>query len=189
MHGGSYFDGALSIKDARKMAPFTVVAAGVQSATLMRALGHAVPMIAERGYHIQSEQTRWPEALPPVVIEDRALVVTRFSSALRATSFVEFTHMEAAPDPRKWARLKQHARALGLPFDGEISTWHGARPTLPDYLPALGRSRAAPDVFYAFGHQHLGLTLGPFTGEIMAALVLGESTPVGVDEFTIERFG
>jgi D-amino-acid dehydrogenase len=60
---------------------------------------------------------------------------------------------------------------------------------LPDYLPAIGRSRRAANLLYAFGHQHLGLTLAPITGEIVGALVAGESTPVDIVPFDIDRFG
>ncbi|MGQ0591011.1 MAG: FAD-dependent oxidoreductase, partial [Sphingosinicella sp.] len=58
----------------------------------------------------------------------------------------------------------------------------------PDYLPAIGRSRRAPTVVYAFGHQHLGLTLAAITGEAVAALVTGETPPVALAPFDLSRF-
>ena len=64
----------------------------------------------------------------------------------------------------------------------------GARPTLPDYLPAIGRSRRAPNLYYAFGHQHLGLTLAAATGEAVAALIDGDTPAVDLDPFSIARF-
>jgi D-hydroxyproline dehydrogenase len=188
--GGRVERRSTTLGEARRLgADLTVVAAGVRSAALMRELGQVVPMIAERGYHIQSAQSRWPLGLTSVVFEDRAVVVTRFRSGLRATSFVEFTHPDAPADPRKWARLKAHAEALGLPFDSPIERWVGARPTLPDYLPAIGRSARDPRVLYAFGHQHLGLTLGPLTGELVAAVAYAEPAPLALATFAVERFG
>lgn len=165
-----------------------VVAAGGASGRLLAPLGHHVPLIAERGYHVMGDATGWPAGLPPVVFEDRSMIVTRFRSGLRASSFVEFGRAGSPPDPRKWARLRSHIAALGLPFE-PASEWMGARPTLPDYLPAIGRSRRAPNLFYAFGHQHLGLTLGPVTGEVIAALVLGERPAQAMAPFDIDRFG
>ncbi|MBS1166802.1 MAG: FAD-dependent oxidoreductase [Proteobacteria bacterium] len=165
-----------------------VVAAGVRSKRLMEALGHRVPIIAERGYHIQSPSAHWPAGLPPIVFEDRALVVSGFTSGLRATSFVEFTRHDAPPDPRKWARLRRHVQDLGLSFGDDTATWYGSRPTLPDYLPAIGRSTRNPRILYAFGHQHLGLTLGPMTGVIIAALATGERSPVDLSAFAVDRF-
>ena len=43
-------------------------------------------------------------------------------------------------------------------------------------------------VFYAFGHQHLGLTLGPVTGEIVASMACEGKVPQDVEALTAERF-
>jgi D-amino-acid dehydrogenase len=65
----------------------------------------------------------------------------------------------------------------------------GARPTLPDYLPAIGQSLRVEGLFYAFGHQHLGLTLSAATGEAIAALVDGEPPAFDLAPFSLDRFG
>src|SRR3546814_14181331 len=83
------------------------------------------------------------------------MFVTRFADTVQAASFVEFHSPGAPPDPRKWYRLERHVRELGLPFNPPFTRWMGARPTLPDYLPAIGRSRRVGTLVYAFGHQHL----------------------------------
>jgi D-amino-acid dehydrogenase len=165
-----------------------VVASGVASAALLQPLGYRVPMIAERGYHIQCAGAQWPAGLPPVVFEERSMIVTPFRSGLRAASFVEFTRTDSRPDPRKWARLRRHVAELGLPFREPCSEWFGSRPTLPDYLPAIGRSRRAANLLYAFGHQHLGLTLAAITGELIAALACREAIDVDLTPFDLERF-
>lgn len=191
VHRVEIADGAASVlldDGERLAADAVVVAAGFESGRLLAPLGHAVPIIAERGYHIQSAGTGWPEDLPPVVFEDQSMIVTRFRSGLRAASFVEFGGGGSLPDPRKWARLRTHVAALGLPFSLPGEEWAGARPTLPDYLPAIGRSRRAANLFYAFGHQHLGLTLAPATGEAIAALVAGEAPDLDLSPFDIQRF-
>jgi D-hydroxyproline dehydrogenase len=169
-------------------ADIVIVACGVGSATLLEPLGHKVPIVAERGYHIQSGASRWPIDLPPVLFDERSLLVVRLRSGLRATSFVEFGRAHSPADPRKWARLRNHVAALGLPFDGPGSEWMGARPTLPDYLPAIGRSARAANLCYAFGHQHLGLTLAAVTGEAVAALARGEPARCDLRAFDLERF-
>lgn len=166
-----------------------VVAAGVFSRPLMEGIGHAVPMIAERGYHLHTEPGRWPAELPPLVFEDRSLIVTRFADYLRCSSFVEFSHPDSPPDEGKWDRLRARVRDLGLPFPLPARQWVGSRPTLPDYLPAIGRSERAANLFYAFGHQHLGLTLGPVTGEIIAALATGYAPGFDLSPFDLDRFG
>lgn len=164
-----------------------VVAAGVSSAELLRPLGHRAPIIAERGYHIHAGSKAWPD-MPPVVFEDRSMIVSRFHSGLRAASFVEFSRVGSPADPRKWQRLRDHARELQLPFDETAREWMGVRPTLPDYLPAIGRSHRARNLVYAFGHQHLGLTLAAITGELVGSLAAGEPPAVDLSPFALERF-
>lgn len=169
-------------------ADLVLVSAGTGSRRLMAAAGHAVPLIAERGYHIRAGADRWPSHLPPIVFEDRSMIVTGYADCVQAASFVEFGPIDAPPDPRKWRRLEAHVAALGLPLAAPFARWMGARPTLPDYLPAIGRSRRVPNLLYAFGHQHLGLTLAPVTAEIVAALVRGTASPVDPTPFAVERF-
>ena len=166
-----------------------VLCAGAASADLLKPMGAHIPLIAERGYHIQSADSRWPHDMPPIAFEDRSMIVTRFAGGLRAASFVEFSARHAAPDPAKWHRLRQHVAELGLPFDLPGEPWIGARPTLPDYLPAIGRSRRAPNLIYAFGHQHLGLTLAAATGEAVAALAAGSAPAINLAPFDPARFG
>ncbi|MEG3175768.1 FAD-binding oxidoreductase [Sphingomonas sp. RB3P16] len=186
-------DATLSVESARAFVPgFTadcvLVCAGARSAALVGAAGHRAPLIAERGYHIRGSAALWPADLPPIVFEDRSMIVTRYGDRLQAASFVELAPVDAPPDPRKWERLERHVGDLGLAIAGPFTRWVGSRPTLPDYLPAIGRSRRAPNLFYAFGHQHLGLTLAPITAELIAGLIAGEAGPVDLTPFDLERF-
>jgi D-hydroxyproline dehydrogenase len=187
---GGTIETGLANLDAKTLghADITIVCAGAASRALMKTLGHQAPIIAERGYHLQTPNNNWGAGLPPIVFEDRSLVVTQFNAALRATSFVEFSKAGSPADPRKWARLHKHTQALGLPFGTESSQWMGARPTLPDYLPAIGQSDRVPGLFYAFGHQHLGLTLAPITGELVAALATGDQPAINLAPFSLARF-
>ncbi len=163
-----------------------VVAAGARSAALLAPLGINVPLIAERGYHIEADAPDWPADLPPVVFENRGMIVTRFAHGLRAASFTEFAHADTPADPRKWARLEAHAAALGLPIAAP-RRWMGARPTLPDYLPAIGRLRQRP-VYCAFGHQHLGLTLAAISAQALAAQIAGDAAGFDLRAFDVQRF-
>lgn len=165
-----------------------LVAAGVESGRLLRGIGCKAPIIAERGYHIQGPADAWPTTMPPLMFEDRALVVTRFENTLRATSFVEFARPGRPPTEAKWERLERHAAELGLPIGRSASRWMGERPTLPDYLPGIGKSARAGNLFYAFGHQHLGLTLAAVTGELIADLVTGRTPAIDLAPFDLTRF-
>ena len=165
-----------------------VIAAGIGSRALMAAAGHRVPLIAERGYHIRGSADRWPHDLPPVVFEEHSMIVTRYADRVQIAGFVELGRADAPPDPRKWEQLERHVRDLDLPVAGPFRRWMGARPTLPDYLPAIGGSTRADNLFYAFGHQHLGLTLAPITGELVADLLSGTAPAINLAPLAVERF-
>ena len=64
----------------------------------------------------------------------------------------------------------------------------GFRPSLPDSLPAIGRSRASPHIVYAFGHGHLGLTQSAATGKLVAELVTGATPSLDLTPFSPQRF-
>lgn len=166
-----------------------LVAAGAWAGQLMRGLGVAAPVIGERGYSVQSADHSWDESLPPTVFEEHAMVVSRFTSGLRASSFLEFGSPDAPGDPRKWRVLERRLSALGIRFSPEPDRWVGPRPTLPDYLPAIGRLERDPRILYAFGHQHLGLTMAAVTAELTTALAEGREPTVDLTPFRIERFG
>jgi D-hydroxyproline dehydrogenase len=183
-----------------------VVAAGIGSAALLQPLGCAAPLIAERGYHVEQAwgdgaQGVSPHAITtpqglPVVFEDRSVIIAPLASSLRISSFTEFAKHDAPPDPRKWQRLAHHANELGLyshppaaPHLGvPLQRWIGSRPTLPDYLPALGQHPRHARVFYAFGHNHLGVTLAAITGALMSQLVMGQPRTIDLKPFDLQRF-
>ena len=165
-----------------------LIAAGAWSKPLMRMLSVNAPLIGERGYSMQSVEHKWPDGLNTTVFEERSVVLSRFTSGLRVTSFLEIGDPSAPPDERKWAKLRQHLQELGVTFSETPDRWHGPRPTLPDYVPAIGRLERDPRVFYAFGHQHLGLTMSAITSEIVEALATEKPAPIDLKAFRIERF-
>ncbi|MDJ0275649.1 FAD-binding oxidoreductase [Sphingomonas sp. 2R-10] len=169
-------------------ADLVLVTAGVRSGALLRAAGHRVPIVAERGYHVRAAADRWPVDLPPIVFEDRSIIVTRYADRVQVAGFVEPGDADAPPDPRRWRRLERHVAELGLPIAGPFTRWMGSRPTLPDYLPAIGRSDRAANLLYAFGHQYLGLTLAPVTATLVAALANGSRPAIDLAPFTLDRF-
>lgn len=181
---------SVRLEDGRQMeAGIVLVTGGVRSGELLSTTELRVPLIAERGYHIHWTDHGWPQQMPPVVFEDRSVILTRFSGGLRLAGFVEFARRESAPDPRKWAALRKHAQQLKLPVHGDGTAWSGARPTLPDYLPAIGRARAAENLLYAFGHQHLGLTLAPITAELVESIATNRGQPTAsLRAFDLARF-
>ena len=175
------------VQDGTSLTPdIVVMAAGVGTRDLVH--GWTPPLIAERGYHIEWDHGGIPEG-PPMVFADHAVIVSRFEARMRASTFVEFTRADAPPDMRKWQKLEHTVQKIGLPVRSGFSRWVGCRPTLPDYLPAIGRIPGLPGIIAACGHQHLGLTLAPFTAEIVAAIATDEDISLNLHPFRPDRFG
>jgi D-amino-acid dehydrogenase len=167
-----------------------VVCAGMGSRQLLAPYGLHAPLQAIRGYHVELPGQR-PHLDAPVVYTREHLLVTPMAGRLRASSYMEFAAAEAAADARKPARLRRDLRALGYACELEGPSWMGARPVLPDYLPGIGCARdAAPiNLYYAIGHQHIGLTTAPITAELIADLVAQRAPRLPVAAFDLRRFG
>lgn len=165
-----------------------ILAAGAWSAPLARQLGHVVPLDTERGYHVTAEGA--PD-LGGIAVEshERKIIMTPMTRGLRIAGFVEFGGLDLPPNPRRHAQLKRHLRELAPTLElGALSEWMGFRPSLPDMLPVLGASPANPNAIFAFGHQHLGLTLAAITAELVADLANGRKPTVDLSPFRPDRF-
>jgi D-amino-acid dehydrogenase len=169
-----------------------IVCAGAYSKPLAAALGDKVPLETERGYHLM---IRDPEVAPriPTADADGRFVATPMETGLRFAGTVELAGLEAPPDWRRAHILLEQGRRMlpGLAASHpaeRISVWMGHRPSLPDSLPVIGPSRATPDVIYAFGHGHVGMTAAPMTGKIVADLVAGRPPSIDIKPFSASRF-
>jgi D-amino-acid dehydrogenase len=170
-----------------------IVCAGAWSKPLAASLGDKIPLETERGYHLM---IRDPEVMPriPTADADGKFVATPMDQGLRFAGTVELAGLKAPPDWRRARILLEQGRKMlpGLAADypeDRISVWMGHRPSLPDSLPVLGPSRATPDVIYAFGHGHVGMTAAPMTGRLVADLVTGRPPAIDITPFAPSRFG
>lgn len=170
-----------------------VICAGAYSTPLAAGLGDKVPLETERGYHLM---IRDPQVMPriPTADADGKFVAVPMDTGLRFAGTVELAGLDAPPDWRRASILLEQGRrmlpGLGTSYAEErISVWMGHRPSLPDSLPVLGPSSASPDVIYAFGHGHVGMTAAPMTGKIVADLVAGRRQPIDIAPFAAARFG
>lgn len=174
---------------AGQMAAETVViAAGAWSLALVKPLGLRLPLIAERGYHITYADPGIQ--LNHVVSEaERQFAVTSMEMGLRVAGTEELGRADDAPDWRRAEVLDRQARAMfpKARLD-KGSRWMGPRPGTPDSLPAIGAVPGYPNIFLAAGHGHLGLTGGPNTGRIVAALASGERLNMDLRPYAPGRF-
>jgi D-amino-acid dehydrogenase len=73
-------------------------------------------------------------------------------------------------------------------IDQNVSRWMGRRPGTPDSLPVIGPSGTLGNVWYGFGHGHMGLTWGPSTGRLLSELMTGAPSNIDLSAFRVDRF-
>jgi D-amino-acid dehydrogenase len=167
-----------------------VVALGPWSDLVFRPLGYKIPLSVKRGYHLHVAPRGNAVLQRPVLDADQGFVLAPMNRGIRLTTGVEFADRDAPATPAQvaWALPRAHALfPLGEPVDAK--PWKGARPCLPDMLPVIGKAPRHAGLWFDFGHQHHGLTLGPVTGRLLAEMMTGETPFADPAPFAAERFG
>jgi D-amino-acid dehydrogenase len=173
---------------ANREADAVVVAGGAWSRQLLDPLGVRIPLQAERGYHAMLPSPSIELRLP-ISVKSRGFALTPMEGGLRAAGTVEIGSIEAPPDERRAAVLARHARELFPDLrHGTPVLWMGARPSTPDTLPVVGPAPGRPGLFLCVGHGHFGMTGGPPSGRLLAALVTGARPPIDPTPYAASRF-
>ena len=167
-----------------------VIALGPWSGVLTRALGYDLPLAVKRGYHMHYRPAGEARLNHPVLDQERGYFLAPMRRGIRLTTGAEFALRDAMRTPVQLGRAEPIARDL-FPLAERLDTdpWMGARPCTPDMLPIIGKAPRHANLWFAFGHAHHGLTLGPVTGRLVAEMVTGETTFVDPTPFAPERFG
>ena len=167
-----------------------VIACGAFSKKLTDKLDEKIPLDTERGYHIHFKN--YSNLLSrPVVWADRGFGITPMEQGLRVVGTVEFGGLENPLSKSRIKNLILNAKDMlnGLPENEDHEDeWLGFRPTLPDFLPVIGKSKNYNNVYYSFGHHHLGWTLGAISGKIVSKMILGEKTNLDLSPYSSSRF-
>ena len=166
-----------------------VLATGAWSKNLASQLGHNIPLQAERGYHLSLKNA---SHMPPntYLITDKKFGLTPMDGFLRCAGQSEFAPLEMPPNPKAIKNLRKFLFRLYPKLEYETETiWQGTRPTLPDSLPVIGRSSKNPSVIFAFGGQHLGLTMGPKIGKMVRDIIFERQSNINMKPYSSDRFG
>jgi D-amino-acid dehydrogenase len=166
-----------------------VVALGPWSDDLFRTLGLSLPFGVKRGYHMHFTAVGNATLNRPIIDVANGYALTPMVKGIRLTTGAEFALRDAPATPVQLYRAEPLAREifpLGERVDAE--PWLGRRPCLPDMLPVVGRAPGQDGVWLNFGHHHLGFTLGPVTGRLLAELMTGEAPFTDPAPYRADRF-
>ncbi len=164
-----------------------VICCGAFSKKLTDKLHENIPLDTERGYHIHFKNS---ENLisRPVVYQNRGFGMTPMEQGLRVVGTVEFGGINNPLSKSRIKNLVLNAKDMLDGLSEHTDEWLGFRPTLPDFLPVIGPSKNYKNVFYSFGHHHLGWTLGAISGKIISKMIADEKTNLDLKPYSSERF-
>lgn len=180
-----------------------VVATGAWSKNLLKGLGYRLPIEAERGYSLSIPVASNDNALlsRPVASAERKFIITPMENTLRLSGTVEYAGLNTKANDKRADMLLKNAEYVLKKLPNQDSTvnevhnndhngerWMGCRPSLPDSLPVICQAPQHKRIFFALGHQHLGLTQGAITGKLIEQLVIGQKTDIDISPFCISRF-
>jgi len=182
-------DGVVLADGEEIRAGVTVLAAGAWSAHLARSVGVRIPLAAAKGYHLDLPL---PDPAPRTacVLVESFVAVTPLADRLRLAGTLEFSGLNHRLVERRLTMLLSGSAPYlkGLKRAPELSRWCGLRPCTPDGLPVVGWAPDVPGLFIATGHAKMGLTLGPGTGRLAAALISGGEPPLDASPLSPSRF-
>jgi D-amino-acid dehydrogenase len=166
-----------------------VLAAGVDSAVLLRELGVQVPLLPGTGYSVTASGTGTAPAHPMKLIEAN-LACSPFDGGLRLSGRFELgargDHVRARALRRIRAGAGRYLRDWE-PVEAGVAI-AGMRPVTPDSLPLIGGVPGHDGLFMATGHGTLGLTLAPATAAALVPPVLHGTPAPELAPFAVERF-
>jgi D-amino-acid dehydrogenase len=176
-------DGVVEARDA-------IVALGPWADRVTKPLGYRLPLAVKRGYHMHYGQAGNTPLTHWLLDTEPGFLLAPMTAGIRLTTGAEFAPRDAPKHPVQLDRTEAIARALfplGKRLDPE--PWMGARPVTPDMLPIMGPAPRHKGLWFAFGHAHHGLTLGPVTGRLIAEAVSGETPFLDLAPYNAARFG
>ena len=164
-----------------------VIACGAFSKKLTDKLDEKIPLDTERGYHIHFKGCDHLLSRP-VIFSNRGFGITPMEQGLRVVGTVEFAGLDNPLTKTRIKNLINNAQYMFDKLPSHEDEWLGFRPSLPDFLPVIGPSKNYKNVFYSFGHHHLGWTLGAISGKIISKMIDEENSNLNLKPYSSLRF-
>ena len=166
-----------------------VACMGAWTPELIGQLGYPNPIAIERGYHTIFSSAADASLSRPIFDVDGSYVMAPMDMGLRVSTGSNLVHRETAADSRQVAQVIPRVREA-FPVDKILldEPWMGRRPTMPDTLPIIGPAPRHENLWLAFGHSHMGFTMGPITGQLIANYISGVEQPFALTACSPARF-
>ena len=164
-----------------------IIACGAFSKRLSDNLDEKIPLDTERGYHVHFKDCDHLLSRP-VIFQNRGFGITPMEQGLRVVGTVEFGGLDNPISKSRIKNLINNAKYMLGDLPEHEDEWLGFRPSTPDFLPVMGPSKNHKNIFYCFGHHHLGWTLGPISGKIISGMIAEENTNLDLKPYSSLRF-
>jgi D-amino-acid dehydrogenase len=173
----------IKLKNSDLFTEKVLISSGVYSGNFVKKFNVKVPIESERGYHLELFDTNI-RINHPIMNGYLKLAITPRPTGIRFAGLVEFGSLNSKPNPKAFELLMRNAQSMfpGITFKRKME-WSGHRPSTVDSLPVIGASERSNNLFFAYGHHHIGLTAGPKTGKMIAKQILRDN-----DQFDLEAF-
>ena len=164
-----------------------VLSAGAHTKKLAAQVGDFIPLISERGYHLEYN---CDSALlnRPACFTAGGFYLSPMAGRLRVAGTVELGNTDPRLSKHRLKILDRGVRRFFPDLPPADKSWLGFRPSLPDSRPVISASRHGKDVIYAFGHGHIGMTLAPITADMVQAIITASEPPVPLAPYSVARF-
>lgn len=170
-----------------------IVAGGAWSDELGHALGVPLPVAPQRGQILHMTVPDEPTGDWPIVGGYHSQYILTFrpdrvvAGATRETGSGFDYRLTVGGTHNVLSEALRIAPGLA---GATVAEWRiGMRPVSPDGDPILGPAPGLAHVFVATGMGPSGLTLGPYSGAIMADLALGGTVDLDLSPYSPARFG
>ncbi len=196
--GGRFFFGdaftlsnqwTVKTEQGQLKADSAVIALGPWSDILCSQLGYHFPLAVKRGYHMHYGVRANAQLNHPVLDVENGFLLAPMTRGIRLTTGAEFAPRDSQKTPVQLDLVEPIARTL-FPITTRLDEfpWMGCRPCTPDMLPIISQAPRHAGLWFAFGHAHHGLTLGPVTGRLLAEMMTAEDLITDPLSFSASRF-
>jgi len=177
--------------DAKEFtADAVVIAAGTESAQLLKSLGISIPLYPIKSYSATASIKNFDEAPNGVIVDEAYKVgIARMGTRIRISGAAELgSHDATLRDAAISTLIKVSDDWFPVASNyRNASFWSGTRAMLPDGVPLLGAT-PIKGVYVNAGHGATGWTMAMGAGKVVSDIVSGHTPDIDMSGLTLSRY-